>query len=98
LHLHGVDDELGTNVISDRPADDASAEGVEDHRQIYLALGCRMLGHVHDPEAVGFGGVEEPVDQVVAGLGAVAPGAAVAPAPIDPGQACLGHEPPHPLA
>src|ERR1019366_10460927 len=36
-HLQGVDDELGAEMIRDRPADDATREGVDHSRQVDLA-------------------------------------------------------------
>ena len=52
-HLHGVDHELGTDVIGDGPADHPAAPGVEDDAQVDLALFGRVLGHVHHPQRSG---------------------------------------------
>ena len=51
-HLQGVDDELGAEMIRDRPADDATREGVDHSRQVDLALCCRVLGDIADPESI----------------------------------------------
>ena len=51
-HLQGVDDELGAEVIRDRPADDATREGVDHSRQVDLAFCGRVLGDIADPEDV----------------------------------------------
>ena len=51
-HLQGVDDELGAEVVRDRPADDAARESVDHSRQVDLALGCRVLGDIADPEHI----------------------------------------------
>ena len=80
-------------MIGDRPAHDSPAEGVEDHRQVGLAGLGRMLGDVHDPEAVRLGGVEGPLDQVVGGLGIEIPPRAAAPAAaVDAGESGLAHQ------
>jgi len=98
-HLHGVDHELGADVVGDGPADDPAAEGVEHHRDVDLALGRRVLGHVHHPQPVSLGGIEGPVDQVVARIGGpVTAGAAAPLAPVDADHAGLAHEPFDPLA
>jgi hypothetical protein len=78
-HLEGVDNELRTHVIGDRPAHDPAAEGVEDHGQVRLAVLGWVLGDVHHPQAVGLGGVEGPIHQVLARLGSeIAPACAAA--------------------
>jgi hypothetical protein len=97
-HLEGVDHELRTHVIGDRPTDDGAAEGVEDHGQIRLAVLGRVLGDVHDPEAVRLGGVEGPLDQIVGRFGAIALGAASAAASVDAGDARLAHQALDPFA
>jgi len=51
-HLQGVDDEFGAEVVRDRPADDATREGVDHSRQVDLALCRRVLGDVTDPEDI----------------------------------------------
>jgi len=65
--LDGVDDELGTDVVGDRPAHDSAAEGVEDHGQVHLAVGGGVFGDVHYPQAVRSSGVELAADEIIAG-------------------------------
>ena len=98
-HLHRVDDELGPDVIGDRPPHNATAEGVEHHRQVHLALVSRMVGDVHHPQVIGLGRIEGPIDQIVGRLSdRVSTRAASAPAPVDPGDTGLAHQALHPLA
>ena len=52
-HLQGVDDELGADVIGDRPADHPPAPGVDHDGQIDLAVGGGMFGDVAHPQPVG---------------------------------------------
>jgi hypothetical protein len=93
-HLDSVDDELAADVISDGPADDATAEGVEDDGQVHLPVAGGVLGDIHDPEAVGFGGVKVSVEEVVAALGGgvTAGGAATSSPAVDALQVRLAHE------
>ena len=98
-HLDGVDHELGTEVIGDRPAHHPPAPGIEDDGQIDLALASRVLGHVHDPQPVRLGRVEVALHQVFGRRGLrITPGAASVVATVDALDAGLGHEPGHPLA
>jgi len=48
----GAADELGAELIRDRPADDAAREGVDHSRQVDLALCGRVLGDIADPEHI----------------------------------------------
>jgi hypothetical protein len=64
-HLEGIDDELGPDVIGDRPADDASAEGVEDDGDVDLAGVGGVLGDVGDPQLVGLVDGELAVHQIL---------------------------------
>ena len=81
-HLESIDDELGSDVIGDRPAHDAAAEDVEDRTAVDLAVPRRMFGHVRAPQLVGRLGDELPLDQVLVdgGSGPVAALPAVADA------------------
>jgi len=92
-HLDGVDDELGTDVIGYRPAHDPATERVEDDGQVHLPVAGGVLGDIHDPQPIRFGGVEPATDEVVAGLAAVTAGAATPPSTVDAGHAGLAHEP-----
>jgi len=89
----GVNDQLRANVIGDRPADNATAVGVEDGGHIDLALAGGVLGHVHHPQLVGPVRVELAADQIVRWFRAVAAGAAMATPPIDALDVGLAHEP-----
>jgi hypothetical protein len=48
-HLHGIDDELGADVVGDGQAHHPPAPGIEVDGQIHLALSGRVFGDVHDP-------------------------------------------------
>ena len=91
-HLQGVDDELGADVISDRPADHPPRPGVNDDREIHLALDGGMLGDIGNPQPVRAVRGELARDQIVAGNRVrVAAGATTAAFvdpddPIDPHQ------------
>jgi hypothetical protein len=98
-HLERVDDEFGTDVIGDRPADHAAAERVEYRGEIHLACRGRVFGDVHDPEPVGALRVELAGDEIVVGDGVgVAAGAPATATPIDACDAGLTHEALNPLA
>ena len=92
-HLQRVDDELGTDVIRDRPAHHPPTERVEDDRAVELAGVGGMFGDIHHPEAVRLGGVELAADQIIAGFGAVTFGAAVFATAVDALHAGLAHQP-----
>ncbi len=92
-HLQGVDDELGTEVISDRPADDATREGIDHSRQVDLALCRRVLGDVAHPEGIGPVDGELAVDEVFARAPLrVTPGREVLLPAIDPLDPRLSHQ------
>src|SRR5207245_10550617 len=69
-HLERVNDELGADVIGDRPADHASGPGVEHDRAIELARVGAVFGDVHDPQPVRTVRVELAGDEVVVRYGA----------------------------
>src|SRR3954454_8326150 len=54
-------------MIGDRPAEHASAPGVEHDREIHLAAVSRMFGDVAHPEPIGGINSELAVDEVVVG-------------------------------
>jgi hypothetical protein len=98
-HLEGVDDELGAHVIADRPAHHHSAERLQHHGQVNLAVAGGMLGDVHHPQPVRFGHIERPVHEVLGRLGVGIPAGATPPAaPINALDAGLAHQALHPLA
>ena len=91
-HLQRVDDQLGADVVGHRPAHDAAAEAVDDHRQVKPPLTGAVLGHVGDVEPVRLGGVEPPLDQVSRGCrGLITARAAAQPPPVHALQAGVPH-------
>jgi len=64
-HLQRVDDEIGAHVIGHRPADDPSAIGVLDGREIQPALPRAQIGDVGDPEHVRACRAEVALDEVI---------------------------------
>jgi|GEM_PF-4134923 hypothetical protein len=64
-HLQRVGDELCTQVIGNRPTDDATAVGVDHRCEIDLALGRSVLGDVADPQRVRTLDREAPVHEIV---------------------------------
>jgi hypothetical protein len=64
-HLQGVDDQLGSHVIGDRPADHDPAEHVEDRGAVDLALGGGVLGDVGDPQPIRRIGDKPALHQIV---------------------------------
>jgi hypothetical protein len=98
-HLQGVDDELGSHVVGDRPPHHHPAEPIENHRQVHRAVTGGMLGDVHHPQPVRFGRVEGPVHQVIGGRGGRVPASAAPPAAaMDALDAGLAHQPFHSFA
>src|SRR5215207_7208458 len=63
-HLEGVDDELRTQVVAHRPANDAAREAVDDGSKVEPAAGGRDVLDVGDPELVRRRGHEVAADQV----------------------------------
>ena len=90
-HLQGVDDELGADVVRDRPADDASGERVHDGAAVDPSVVGAVLGDVGEPHPIRRLSDELALDEVVVGgrLGLpVAMFALVA----DPAQASDAHQ------
>ena len=93
-HLHSVDDELGADVVGDRPTHDPTAPRVDDDAQVELGFVGGMLGYVHHPQAVWALDVELTLHEIIGRCGiGVAPGAAPPLAPVDAHDAGLAHEP-----
>src|SRR5439155_25998731 len=63
--LKCVDDELGTEMILERPADDSAAEAIEHDREVEPALPAAQVGDVGQPERVGLRRGEVAPDQIV---------------------------------
>jgi hypothetical protein len=63
-HVERVEDELGAQMRSHRPADHAAAERVDDDRAIEPSFGGPLLSDVGDPQPVGCGGTEVAFDKI----------------------------------
>jgi hypothetical protein len=93
-HLERVDDELGPEVVGDRPADDPAAVAVHHRRQVQPPLPRADVGDVRAPEPVDRGRREVALDQVRGGPRALhADRGLAAPAADLPGQAGAAHQP-----
>lgn len=79
-HLDRVRDELGAEVIGNRPAHNPPRPGVEHDGLIHVAGPCRVFGHVHHSQADRPIRIEGPVDQIVSGVTLAWTGAATAAA------------------
>jgi len=86
-HLERIGDELGADVICDRPAHTAAGPGVDHRSEIHLALPGGVFGDVHDPEPVRARGIESPFHQVRVRVRAVTSGAA----PVGLGRVVQAH-------
>ena len=94
-HLQRVDDQLGAQMVRDRPADDAAGVDVEDGGAVDPALAGAVLGDVGEPQLVRPVGTELPLHPVLPhrlGGSRVAPAAAV-----NTLQAGQAEQPPHPF-
>ena len=63
-HVQGVDDEWCRHRPRRLPADDAAGEHVDDEGHVDDARPRRAVGEVRDPQLVGPGGGEVPLDQI----------------------------------
>jgi hypothetical protein len=63
-HVQRLEHQLGAQVSLHGPANDASAERVEDHGEIEKAGPGRDVGDVGDPQPIGRRGAEVALDQV----------------------------------
>jgi hypothetical protein len=63
--LERVDDELGAEVVLERPADDAAAVAVDDHAEVEPALPRAQVGDVRDPEPVRCRRLEVALDEII---------------------------------
>ena len=98
-HIQRVEDQLGAQGMSHRPAHHPAAEHVEHDGQGHESCGARDVGDIGHPPPVRRISLEATLDQVRrrAGLGGTTRGARPLPT-TSPGQACLTHHPSHPLA
>jgi len=95
-HVQGVGDQLGAQMIGDRPAHHAAGEDIEDDRGVDPALTGAVLGDVGDPQPVRALGDEAAVDQVRPGRSR-GPGPAP-PATVNPLEPDQFHAAPDPFA
>src|SRR6185437_16642961 len=92
--LEGVEHEFGAHVGGGAPAHDPAAEHVDDEGDVDGPRPGRHVGEVGDPELVGSGRGEVPVDQVGGSMvGGVGQGGADLLGPQRPGPALFGIEP-----
>ena len=63
-HVQSIGDQLGAQMIGDRPAHHPAGEHIEDDRGIHPALTRAVLGDVGDPEPVRALGTKLTVDQI----------------------------------
>ena len=93
-HLERVDDELGAQVVGDRPADDPAAVAVHHGGQVQPALPGPDVGDVGRPQAIARDRVEVALDQVRGGPHALDADRRLAASALDlPGQAGAAHQP-----
>lgn len=93
-HRQGVADQLVAHRRGDRPAQNLLGEHVDDEGGIGPARPRRHVGHIGDPELIWDRGGEVALHQVGCRLAAVvADGGAFLPAPAQPCEAFLAHQP-----
>jgi hypothetical protein len=63
-HLEGIEDQFGGHRGGRPPADDPAGEHIEDEGDVDRPRPGRDIGEVRDPEPVGSGRSEVPVDQI----------------------------------
>jgi hypothetical protein len=98
-HVQGVDDELGAEVIGDRPADDLAVPGVDHHRQVDPALVRGVLGDVGHPPPIGAVRAELAGHQIIVGHRGGVPLGETTPAAAGHALQAFGpHQPLDPLA
>lgn len=64
-HVQGVDDELGAQVVSDRPAHAPSGVDIDHRGAVHPALAGAVLINVGDPQPVRGIGAEPALDVVL---------------------------------
>ena len=96
-HLQGVDDELGADVVGDRPADDPSGEHVDDGAAVdpAVAARCWVMSVNHSRSGASATNWRLTRSSWVAGVGLPVPVLALV---ADPAQARGPHQPGDPLA
>jgi hypothetical protein len=63
-HVKRIEDEFSAQVISHCPADDATAEDVQDDGKIQKSGPRRNVGDVGDPDLIWSIGAEVPLDEI----------------------------------
>jgi hypothetical protein len=97
--LERVDDELGAQIVLERPADDAAAEAIDDDCEIEPALPSAQVGDVGDPQPVRGRRREVALHEVVGDAHAWHADRRATTAPLDDAaDAVLAHQPLHALA
>ena len=92
-HLDRVDDQLGAQVIGDRPADTAAGEHVDDRGAVNPPLESAVLRDVHDPKPVGCVSGEHPLDVILEYRREPATATAPPFAVVNTLQPCNAHQP-----
>lgn len=95
-HLERVDDDLGSDPIGDRPADDTTAECVDDRSAVDPAVVRAMLRDVAEPESVRLGCAELSLHEIIVRCCVGFPTAPLATVR-DAGEAVKAHESGDPL-
>jgi transposase-like protein len=97
-HLQGVQDQLGAHAGGRPPAHDQPREHVDDERDVDRARPAGHIGEVADPQLVGPGGDEPPLDQIRSTVrDRVRDRGPVGLTPHNPGDAKGPHQPGHPV-
>ena len=99
-HVEGVQNQLGSQMVGHRPADDPAAPDIHDDRQIEKSRGGREVSDVGDPQLVWAGGLKVAVDQIGRGPGLLVALCRDRAAPPAAGadQSSHAHQPGNPLA
>jgi hypothetical protein len=63
-HPHRVEHEISAHVGGELPANDHAGEHVDQEREVQAALPGAQVGEVADPQAVGRGRGEVPIDEI----------------------------------
>ena len=63
-HGHGVEDDLGFEVVRHGPPDNAPGEGVEYDSEIQKPRPCRHIGDIGDPERIRLVCVKVSIDKI----------------------------------
>src|SRR6516165_9095081 len=98
-HLQGVQRDAAFEPFTQRPADHATREQIEDDRQVQPTLQGPDIGNVGDPAAVEGGHCKPPVQQILPDCHALPGISGAAEATVFPrAQSRSLHQPRHPLA